>query len=243
LQDQTRIDQIRARLEKIHENIRIAIADSGRKPGSVRLVVVTKGHPVESISAATAAGATDIGENYVQEALAKMQPIKDFGPVHWHMIGHIQSRKAALVATNFDIVHSVDSLKLANRLNHSAEQAGISLPILLEYNVSGEQSKFGWDATNQANWPKLVPEVEEILELNSLNLSGLMTMAPYFPDPEMSRPYFRKLRELANTFRSEFGAKNFQELSMGMSQDYLVAIQEGATIIRIGTAIMGSRPN
>ena len=234
--------QIRTRLEKIKNDIRIATEKSGRGLDSVKLVVVTKGHPAAAVEAAIHAGAENLGENYVQEALQKMGEIDGGLKVNWHMIGHIQSRKASAVVENFDLIHSLDSLKLARRLNRFAGERDKRIKVLLEYNVSGEAAKFGWDATHPDRWQELAADVRELYGLEHLELSGLMTMAPYFDDGELARPTFRKLRELAEWLRVEFGTYSFPELSMGMSQDFQVAIEEGATIVRIGTAVMGPRP-
>ena len=234
--------KIPERFQKICDELRIAMGESGRGPGAVKLVVVTKGHAVESIQAVIEAGAKDLGENYVQEALEKVAAFPSNSEIVWHMIGHIQSRKARSVIGNFPWIQSVDSLKLARRLDRFAGEMNLKPSVLLEYNVSGEGSKFGWDASDDQSWPDQVDTVREVLALENLQVRGLMTMAPYDPEPELSRPYYQKLVKLSNFLSQEFGENNFRELSMGMSQDYQVAIQEGATIIRVGQAIMGPRP-
>jgi pyridoxal phosphate enzyme (YggS family) len=162
--------------------------------------------------------------------------------VEWHMIGHVQSRKAQMVAENFAWVHSLDSLKLARRLDRFAAEAGRRLPVLLECNVSGEATKFGWPAWDENRWPELLPALGEVAELPNLELRGLMTMAPFFDQPEAARPYFQRLKRLQGFLAEALPRVQLTELSMGMSGDFIAAIQEGATLVRVGTAILGSRP-
>jgi pyridoxal phosphate enzyme (YggS family) len=157
------------------------------------------------------------------------------------MIGHVQSRKAELVCNNFDYVHSLDSLKLAVRYNRHAGVLSRKLPVLLQFNVSGEESKSGWDAWTELQWDQLIPEMEKILTLENIQVRGIMTMPPYAEDPEEVRPYFRRLVQLRNFLYSRFHHLDWNELSMGMSGDFEVAIQEGATWVRIGQAILGPR--
>ena len=233
---------VAANYQRVLDRIASAASRAGRAAEQVRLVVVTKGHPLEVVQAAFAAGARDLGENYVEEALPKMEALSWFEGVRWHMIGHVQSRKAGPVARHFNCVHSLDSLKLAIRLDRFAREAGRRLPFLLECNVSGEESKFGWKAYPEASWGELVQAIAPLLDLPNLELRGLMTMAPFSPDPQTARPYFQRLRRLQNRFAAEFPGVAWDELSMGMSADYEVAIQEGATMVRIGTAILGERP-
>jgi pyridoxal phosphate enzyme (YggS family) len=163
--------------------------------------------------------------------------------IEWHMIGHVQSRKARDVCVHFDWVHSVDSLKLARRLERFSAEQESNLPILLECNVSGEESKFGFPAWEERQWGELLPEFEQIAKLPHLDLRGLMTIAPYLPEAEPARPFFRRLRRLQGYLLEEGIPGMWKELSMGMSGDFEVAIQEGSTMIRVGTAIFGERPN
>ena len=230
------------RYQQVLERIRIAKEKFGRIDDRIRLVVVTKGHSTDAIREVVAAGAVDLGENYVQEALPKLESLAMIQGLTWHMVGHVQRRKAPLVAANFTWVHSLDSLALAQRFDRSAGEAGIRLSVLLEYNVSGEGSKYGWDATGVGDQSAIFREVEAILSLDNLEIRGLMTMAPYSSEPELSRPYFQALRSLSERLQGSFGEKYFRDLSMGMSQDFEIAIEEGATILRIGEAIMGNRP-
>ena len=223
------------------ENIDRAAQSVGRDANQVRLLVVTKGHPIETARAVISSGATCLGENYVENALPKIEALVDKN-IEWHMVGHVQSRKAKSVNAHFSWVHSVDRLKLARRLNNFAGQNERVLPVLLECNVSQEASKFGWPAWNEEQWPQLADTLRHIIDLPSLEVRGLMTMPPFDPDPEKSRRFFIKLRRLRDYFASQFPRTDWSELSMGMSGDYEVAVQEGATIVRVGTAIVGPRP-
>jgi pyridoxal phosphate enzyme (YggS family) len=157
------------------------------------------------------------------------------------MIGHVQSRKAKIVCEHFSLVHSLDNKKLAERLNYYAGEAGKVLPVLLEFNLSGEESKSGWSANDENQWDKFLPEIDQINSFTQLRVQGLMAMPPLFDDPEYARPYFKKLRKLQGYLKSIFPDIDWKELSMGTSSDYRVAIQEGATLIRIGQAILGPR--
>jgi PLP dependent protein len=238
--DETLIADIRARLELVHEQIVLAAQSARRDPVAVKLVVVTKTHPVERVQAAIEAGVRHLGENYAEEAIAKMDALGNV-PVEWHMIGHVQSRKANLVSGRFDLMHSLDNLKLANRLDRFSAEAGRALPVLLEVNVSGEGSKFGYPAWDESQWPALVDEILPISELPNLQIRGLMSMPPFAEQAEESRPYFVRLRGLQEYLSKQVPAADWDELSMGTSVDYTVAIQEGATLVRVGTAIMGQR--
>lgn len=234
---------IRANLEHVRERIRKSASSVGRDPAAVRLLVVTKGHKPDRVREAIEAGASRLGENYVEEALEKMQHLPERDEVEWHMIGHIQSRKARLVVENFRYVHSLDSLKLAERLDRFAGDLGRSVPVLLECNVSGEGSKYGFAAWSEDRWQALAEQASRIIDLPNLDIKGLMTMPPYFDDPELARPHFQRLVQLKSYLCERLPQVSWSELSMGMSGDYEVAVQEGATLVRIGTAIMGSRPD
>ncbi len=234
-------EQIATRYAEIQERIHQAAQRAGRDPDEVRLVVVTKGQPLERVRAVLAIGAEDLGENYPEEAVAKMQALQRY-EVRWHMIGHLQRRKARLVIEHFDWLHSLDRLKLARRLETLAAQQGRILPVLLQFNVSGEASKSGWPAWEEARWEDLIPELEQVLACEHLQIRGVMTIPPPTPDPEGARPYFRRLRRLRDFLARRFPQAQWDELSMGMSADFEVAIEEGATFVRIGTAILGPRP-
>ena len=220
--------------------IKVSLA-AGRDPGNISLIVVTKTHPVEVIKELTLLGVHHIGESYVNEGIPKIMAFSDQLEIVWHMVGHVQSRKARLVCEHFDYVHSLDNLKLARLLNRSAEENGRVLPGLLECNVSGEQSKYGWPIWSEMDWEKLIPVVEEVISLPYLDIKGLMTIAPYLLNPEDIRPFFKRLREFRDFLSRRFPKVKLDDLSMGMSGDFEVAIQEGATWIRIGQAILGPR--
>jgi hypothetical protein len=234
---------ILANYRRVQEQIEQSACAAGRNPESVRLIVVTKGHPVGSVRQALDAGIRVFGENYTEEGVAKKQALADVSGVEWHMIGHVQSRKAPLVCQHFDWLHSLDSLKLAQRLDRCLAGSARRIPLLLECNVSGEQSKFGWPAWDEASWGALIPEIAQVAELENLELRGLMTMAPFFDEPEPARPFFQQLRRLQEYFRHHLPQARWDELSMGMSGDFTVAVEEGATMVRVGTAIMGPRPS
>ena len=232
---------IRDNLLRVNERIVQAAKSTSRDPGQIRLIVVTKGHTIAVVESAIKAGANILGENYVEEAVPKIEALSDYSSIEWHMIGHIQSRKARAVAENFLWVHSVDSVKLAKRLDRFAGEIRRKLSILLEFNISGESSKFGFPAWRIASWDQLIDEMAPILNFPNLNIRGLMTMAPYFPDPEEARPYYIQLKRLQSFLADQFSDTDWTELSMGMSGDFEVAIQEGATIVRVGQAILGPR--
>ena len=240
--DQVFASTVRTRYDQVREKIDAAACKAGRSPDSVRLVVVTKTHPLETVRAALEAGIRDLGENYAEEAVEKIQAIGAVEGLCWHMIGHVQSRKADLVAQNFNFMHSLDSLKLASRLERFAAEAGRILPVLLECNVGGEESKFGYPAFEQAQWDALRAEAQQIVQLPHLEIRGLMTMPPLYDDAEKTRPFFRKLRELRDYLAKQIPQGKWDELSMGTSVDFPAAVEEGATLVRVGTAILGARP-
>lgn len=238
---------IRERYFKTLDTIAFSARKVGRTPESVRLVVVTKTHPVEVVQAAVEAGAKILGENYAEEAVEKILALKSQSSglqsaVEWHMIGHVQSRKAQLVAEHFALFHSLDSLKLAQRVDRFAAQFGRRLPVLLEFNAGGEESKHGWPASNESRWPGLLTDLAAIASLPNLEVRGLMTMPPLSTDPETARPYFRRLRRLRDFLAERLPHVEWSELSMGTSADYAVAVEEGATLVRVGQAILGPRP-
>lgn len=234
-------DSIAARHAEVLERMDTAARKSGRSGEDVQLVVVTKSHPVAQIAELIELGVREVGENRVEEALFKQQILADQPEINWHMIGHVQSRKAVDVCGNFSLVHSVDRVKLATRLNRRAEELEIVVPVLLQFNVSAEETKSGWQASVPERWPNLLTEIEEVLQYPHLSVRGLMTMAPYSTDPEEARPYFARLRKLQGFLSERFPNRKLDELSMGMSGDYETGIEEGATIVRIGTAILGER--
>ncbi len=234
---------LKENLARVQERIEAAARRAGRDPADIILVAVTKTHPPEVVEAAYLAGLRHFGENRVEEAAPKIQAVAawlaaqkpDADPPAWHMIGHVQSRKADEAAGPYALIHSVDSVKLARRLDRFASERGRRLPILLEVNVSGEASKYGFRPTEVA------AALTEIAAMSSLQVQGLMTMAPIVADPEMARPVFRALRVLRDDLARRFPQMEWHHLSMGMTDDFEVAIEEGATLVRIGRAIFGER--
>ncbi|HYA88490.1 MAG TPA: YggS family pyridoxal phosphate-dependent enzyme [Nitrospirota bacterium] len=218
----------------IMNRIASAAKRSGRKPSSVKLVVVSKTVDVERIQKAVSAGATILGENRVQEAKEKIEKL---GPVAlWHLIGHLQTNKVRNAVRLFNMIHSVDSLELAKELDKQAAKFGKIQDVLIEVSIAGEASKAGVAVQD------LAAVVHEAAKLKNISIKGLMTIPPFLDDPEAVRPYFRRLRELAERIEKEnIPGLSMRELSMGMSGDFEVAIEEGATMVRVGTAIFGSR--
>ncbi len=225
----------------VKHRIARAAEAAGRNPEEITLVAVSKTHGPEKIAEAARAGLRDFGENRVEEATPKIAAAPAPG-LRWHMIGHIQSRKAKdVVEAGFALIHSVDTVRLAQRLSRLAVEAGRVQPILLECNVSGEDSKEGFPADADGSWPSLLSEFAAVLALPGVRVQGLMTMAPQGLHPEAARPVFRRLRELRDYLRINLPQGDWRDLSMGMTDDFEPAIGEGATIVRIGRAIFGER--
>ncbi len=222
---------IKENLLKVRERIERAAQRAGRDPKGIQLVAVSKTVEAARVQKAIEAGVSILGENYVQEAQKKIEEIGK--SVFWHFIGHLQSNKAKYAVRLFDMVHSVDSNSLAEELNRRAEQEGRVIKVMVEVYLSMEATKFGADEDRVSSF------LRRIRDLKHLSLVGLMTMPPYFDSPEMSRPYYTALRELKEKMIKEGIPMN--ELSMGMSNDFEIAIEEGATYVRIGTAIFGPR--
>jgi pyridoxal phosphate enzyme (YggS family) len=226
---------LKEKIVQVRERIRRAALDSGRDPESIRLVAVSKTVPAERVEEAIKTGVTILGENYVQEAREKFNLLAPY-PVSWHFIGHLQSNKAKYAVRLFDLIHSVDSLKLARGLDKQAKKIDKIQDVLIQVNVAEDPAKSGVTTEN------LYTLIKEICSLKNLAVKGLMTMPPFFNAPEKVRPYFKSLRELRDHIKNE-GIVNviLEELSMGMTGDFEVAIAEGATLVRIGTAIFGER--
>jgi PLP dependent protein len=222
-------------IRNIREAMARAARRSGRSPGAVRLMAVTKTVDDERIAEAIRAGVEIIGENYVQEAKRKIETLGK--AAEWHLIGHLQTNKAKYAVQLFAMIHSVDRLELAAELDRRARAAGRVMDVLIEVNVSGEKTKNGIPPADA------LPLVRAVAPLPNLAIRGLMTMPPWFDDPEEARPCFRALRELRDRITAEaLPGVQMQELSMGMTGDYGVAIEEGSTIVRIGRGIFGDRP-
>ncbi|MEE8282303.1 MAG: YggS family pyridoxal phosphate-dependent enzyme [candidate division NC10 bacterium] len=225
---------IKERIESVRERIAAAALRVGRDPGEVLVVAVAKTFPVSAVREAVAAGINDVGENRVQEAKAKIAEID--APCRWHMVGHLQTNKARLAVRLFDWIQSLDSLKLARELETAVSGLGKPVRTLVEVNLAQELSKTGLTETD------LFSFLEQAMSLPSLSIEGLMVMPPFDPDPERGRPYFQRLRRLRDEAASRFPQLALTHLSMGMSHDFEVAVEEGATMVRIGTAIFGERP-
>ncbi len=222
-------------LARVQEKVAKAAIRSGRTPDSVKLVGVTKMVDLDRIKEAVSAGLQILGENYVQEARKKIDQSGD--KVSWHFIGRLQKNKAKHAVKLFDVIETVDSIKLADELNRRAQPLERVIPVLIQLNLAAEQTKGGLKP------PECLPLIRQIAGLDHLRVRGLMTMPPFFNNPDRARPYFKQLRELSQEIAAA-GVKGVEmaELSMGMSGDFEVAIEEGATLVRVGTAIFGERP-
>ena len=226
------MNEIAANLERVGGEIAAAAARSGRLPNEIELVAVTKTHPAEKVQAAVEAGQTLFGESRVQEARAKIPLLPS--RLRWHFIGHLQKNKIRHALPLFELFHSLDSLALAENMQRLADEDGMQPRVLLEVNLAGEASKHGFAPE------ALRRDLEALLSLGRLTIEGLMTIPPLAPEAEASRRFFVALRELRDDLETEFNLR-LPQLSMGMSGDYAIAIEEGATMVRIGTAIFGSR--
>ena len=222
-------------LVQVRERIAKAAIRSGRSPESVKIVGVTKTVNIDRVEEAVSAGLRVLGENYVQEARIKIERLGD--QASWHFIGRLQSNKAKYAVKLFDLIETVDSLKLAVELNRRAQPLARTIPILIQINLTGEATKGG------VNLEDCLPLIRQISELDYLRVIGLMTMPPFFNDPERARLYFRQLKALSQEIAAaDLAGVEMTEISMGMSGDFEVAIEEGATLVRVGTAIFGERP-
>ncbi len=220
------------RLLDVQTAIAVSAARANRRADEIELIAVSKTHPPESVVEAIDAGQLLFGESRVQEARAKIPLLP--GRARWHFIGHLQRNKIRHALPLFELFHGIDSLEIARDLNRIASEAGVFPRLLLEVNVAGEASKFGFSPE------KLRTQIEDLLTLDRLQIEGLMTIAPFAPEAEFSRPHFAALRELRDQIQTEFRLP-LPRLSMGMSGDYAVAVEEGATLVRVGTAIFGTR--
>jgi pyridoxal phosphate enzyme (YggS family) len=222
-------------LSRIKERMAEAATRSGRTPGSVKLVGVTKTVDLDRIKEAVSAGLQILGENYVQEARDKIRELKD--RVSWHFVGRLQTNKAKYAVKLFDVIQTVDSFKLAQELNRRAQPLGRTIPIIIQVNLASEVSKGGVEPS------ECLSLIRHVSVLENLQIRGLMTMPPFFDQPERARPYFAQLREMSQKIaEAQVAGVEMNELSMGMSGDFEAAIEEGATLIRVGTAIFGERP-
>ncbi len=223
-------------IQWIRDRIAAAAASCNRSPDGITLLPISKTFPVDSISQAAAAGISRFGENRVQEAEKKILHFRSLANLEWHLVGHLQSNKAKRAAELFDVIHSVDSIKLATRLSQACVEIGKVLSVLIQVDLGGEDTKFGAEPDSIADIVRVVSG------LKGIRINGLMTIPPFFEDPDKSRPYFARLRDLRDTVESELpGCLGERHLSMGMSHDFEAAIREGSTMVRIGTAIFGTR--
>jgi PLP dependent protein len=220
-------------IERVQAQMAAAASKAGRALADIELVAISKTHPAESVRAAHEAGLNLFGESRVQEARVKIPELPS--NLRWHFVGHLQKNKIRHALPLFELFHSVDSLALAQDIDRIADEEGMHPRVLLEVNVSGEGSKFGFAPE------KLQAEIESLLALPRLTIEGLMTIPPLAPEPENSRLFFVKLRELRDRLEKDFSLR-LGELSMGMTNDFSIAIEEGATMVRVGTAIFGERP-
>jgi hypothetical protein len=227
------MNELPARLQAIRDRIQTAAARCGRDPATVELLAVSKTHPVEVIREAVEAGQLLFGENKVQEILAKAPQLP--AELHWHLIGHLQSNKVRKVLPLVKAIHSIDSLDLARDVNRIATELGLTAKVYLEVNLAEESTKHGFKVE------EMRASLEALHALDRLNIQGLMCIPPFEADPELSRPYFTRLRELRDELEKS-GGKPLPLLSMGMSHDFEIAIAEGATIVRVGSALFGERP-
>ncbi|MBI3914371.1 MAG: YggS family pyridoxal phosphate-dependent enzyme [Chloroflexi bacterium] len=243
MNSQLPVTHLEKNLRAVQQRIVRAAEAAQRDPNEITLVAVSKTFPAEMVLAAYELGMRHFGENRVEEAGEKIPRIKSQNPkaeIVWHLVGHLQSRKAKEAAELFNIIHSIDSLSLAQKLDVRAAAIGKRVPVLIEVNVSGEPSKFGFALAARIEF---FAAVREMLALRHLDLQGLMTIAPIVSDPNATRPHFRALRLLRDELRAQFPERAWQHLSMGMTDDFEVAIAEGATMVRIGRAIFGERPH
>ena len=230
------LNALSERLANVRNRVEAAARRSNRGPEEVTLIAISKTHPPETIRAGLDLGITDFGENRVQEAEGKIVELGR-NSARWHLVGHLQANKARRAVSLFDIIHSLDTVALAQRLDRLCQEEGrAQLPVLIQIDLGGEETKAGID-------PRQLPELlDAFQDCPRLRLVGLMTLPPYFENPECGRPYFKTLRELRDELQDEgrFGAQS-GELSMGMSHDFEIAIEEGATMVRVGTALFGER--
>jgi len=235
---------INSNLARLKERIAAAATRAGREPEEITLVAITKTFPPETIEEAFAAGLRQFGENRVQEAEPKINWLRERDVLlKWHMVGHLQRNKAKKAIGLFDIIHSVDSVRLAHEISRRCERAKITMPVLLEMNVSGEASKYGFpvEESKGEEEEQFLHAVEEMTTLPNLDLQGLMTMAPFGAPEGVLRSCFSRLRSLLSKVKEKFPENAWRHLSMGMTDDFEIAIEEGATIIRVGRAIFGER--
>lgn len=235
------ISLIETNLHKVNLKINDACERAFRKPEEIKLIAVTKLRPNVIIQAAIHCGLETFGENYAEEGTQKVINFGETENLEWHMIGHIQSRKVKLVCENFDFIQSIDSIKVAQLIDRKLNELNKELPVLIELNLSGEETKHGFLAKDRNHWEHLLKVFDELCQLSHLKIRGLMTMPPLFNNPEFARVYFKRARQVQDFLMAKLNFLDLHELSMGTSADFQVAIEEGATMIRIGEALFGPR--
>ncbi len=235
------VEQIRSNYRKVQEVAFDHLSRKSRTQDDLQIIVVSKGQNIETIQAAIQAGIHIFGENYAEEAEKKIMALGDRQDLEWHMIGHVQSKKVRKVCPNFKRIHSIDSLHIAEIFETQLSVVNKSMHALLEFNIAGESSKSGWNAVEESCWEALQPELQVVLNMQHLLFDGIMVMPPISDNPEASRPYFQKAARLSGFLQQKFKGFSWQHLSMGTSLDYGVAIEEGATMVRIGQAVLGAR--
>jgi PLP dependent protein len=234
-------NEISDNYRNLMERVKSACKKSNRPVEQVKIIAVSKYQPIEKVLAAVELGIQCFGENYPEEALPKIITIAKKTNVEWHMIGHLQSRKASIVCQHFSYMHSLDNIHLAEKLNNILKENGRKLPVLLEVNLAGESTKSGWTADQEDHWELLIPEFQKVLDYQNLIISGLMCIPPIGVEKEQSRPYYKKIRKLQGYLKQNIPDIQWKELSMGTSFDFEVAIEEQATMIRIGEVLFGAR--
>jgi PLP dependent protein len=234
-------ESIEERYNLVNQKIEQACRQAGRERQDVKLITVTKGHSASSIIEVLQAGATILGENYPEETVRKIEEMGDqINPI-WHMIGHLQSRKIKLMYPYFSCIHSIDSLELAQKINKFYEENNAFIEVLLEVNIAGEESKFGFDASSSSKREALFTIFDSILKLSHIKPVGLMTMPPYADQPTQNEACYNLCYDFCEKIREKSGLSEFKQLSMGTSADFETALKCGATYIRVGEAIMGKR--
>ena len=228
-------ERLKENYDMVAEKVRAACERSGRNPEEVTIIAVSKTKPLEDVVELSRHGVTDFGENKVQELCSKYEAIEN--PVRWHLIGHLQTNKVKYIVDKVALIHSVDSLKLAKQISKEAVKKQVTVPVLIQVNVAEEETKFGLESTDE-----VMELVQETAKLPNISIQGLMTIAPFVDDPEDNRKYFRQLKQLfIDIDKKNFDNVTMKILSMGMTNDYEVAVEEGATMVRVGTGIFGAR--
>lgn len=238
---QIKSQEICQRYQAVLDRVVKAASISGRSKDDIVVVVVSKSQPVEVVQAAMEAGIMIFGENYAEETAQKIAQLPGEANLEWHMIGHVQSRKSKIVAEYFQRIHSLDSISLAQKLENQLAERKKVMPALIEFNIAGEESKSGWDASDNTKWDDLIKDIEQVFTFDHILVDGIMVMPPLSNNEDFVRGNFRKAKRLLQMLQDRFPERNLHQLSMGTSADFEIAVQEGATFLRIGEAILGER--